>query len=405
MLRDKGNIKIKKGLVICAPSPDQLTTISVSTAKIINAMLEDGWEIDIISCEDKKAKVDDTFVQLIKGATLYKVKCPFNKPSLWLFPAFAMAKRIIRGGNYNLLFSISPYSWTNVLGFLLKRIYKFPWVVFFGDPWGNNPDLKLAWIRRLMERRVLLSCDAICYSNVKLKDWSLSQFPKDKAVFEKKVFVIPYFYDSKLYGDSITLKSEDKIVIRHFGQIPVGGYILHLLKAISIMFQDEPALKSKVHFELIGRANPQYNGYIPRLIKKLNLSDQVDFDYDDSKVIHVPYSESLSLMRSADALLLLGVHPEYFHGWGNVILHVKLIDYFGANKPIFALTGKDSVTNDLLNDKVSVCTSIDPRAIRDALVVFISKMPKPGSLTSERFAKDVVYPQWARLFKGVMVND
>lgn len=406
MFEKKKNIKSKRGLVICAPSPDQLTTISVSTAKIINAMLQDDWEIDIISCQDRKAKVDATFVQLMRGATLYKVKCPFNKPSLWVFTAFRMANSIIRRKSYNLLFSISPYSWTNIVGFLLKKIYKhkLPWVVFFGDPWGNNPDLKLAPLRKVMERSVLLSSDAICYSNSKLRDWAFSQFPKERVVLERKTFIIPYFYDLRLYGESAQLKSDGKIIIRHFGQIPLGGYILHLLKAISIMFQDEPSLKNKVFFDLIGRADPRYKGSVSKLIKKFDLVEQINFNYDDSKVIHIPYSESLGLMKTADALLLLGVHPDYFHGWGNVILHVKLIDYFGADKPIFALAGQDSVTNDLLKDGISACTSDDPYAIRDALIAFINKMPKPTSLTREHFAKEAVYSQWSRVFKQIVAD-
>lgn len=395
-------IKPKRCLVICAPSPDQLTTISVSTAKIINAMLSDGWQVDVVSCAVHKARVDETFVRLLKGARLFKVKCPLNKPSLWVLAAFGKVNKVVRSKNYDLLFSISPYSWANVIGFIFKKIYKLPWVVFFGDPWGNNPDLKFPAIRKIMERHVLLSCDTICYSNSKLKDWALSQFPKERNILDKKTFIIPYFYDAGLYPNSIKPKSDHKIILRYLGQIPPGGYIFHLLKAISIMFRENPSLLERFVLELTGRADPRYKGQVVRLIAELDLSDKVIFDYDDSRVIHIPYSASLGLMKSADALLLLGVHPNYFHGWGNVILHVKLIDYLGAQKPIFALAGEGSVTSELLNDGISVCTSDDPHTIKEALVAFVAKMTNPSSLIREQFSKNAVYPQWKRAFQMAM---
>jgi len=399
--------KPKRALFISMPSPKYLETASIVTAKLVKAMEEDGWQMDMVgmSYKDSGHAEDPTLAGHIDKERLYEAGCFLNKRFTWVFSAYRLARKLTQKNNYDFIFTFSPHTWSNVVGWLLKKKTKLSWIAFFADPWGNSPDLKFKFLRRIIEKQVLLTADAVVYSNYRLESWALSQFPGLRDKISHKVFAIPYFYDSKLYPSIQEKGLKEKIIFRHLGQIPVGGYIISLLYALKMLFDENPDIAQKVIFEFYGKASPKYNGKVEKLSKTLKLENQVVFHSDLKKIIHVPYSESLRLMKEADALVLLGIHPSYFHGWGDTILHIKLIDYIGANKPIFALCGKNSLTSELLNDGISICSSDSPAEIKDVLLKFILNTPKLTVSLKDKFSKANVYPLWKNMFAQTLRKD
>lgn len=392
----------KRALVISAPAPNYLSTITISTAKIINAMLKDGWQVDIIGLRENSQ--DCELSSLVNGAELFLGNSLFNKPSTWAVYAINTGEKLINYKHYDIMISFAQYTWTHVAAYYLRKKHNIPWVVFFSDPWGNNPDLNIRPLRRYMELKVLLACNAIVYPNHLLKDWALSQFPVQRELFEEKSFIVPYFYDSNLFPKTDTASGNGKIVFRHMGQIPVGGYILSLLHGIKMLKDEGDYLKNKLLFEFYGRVNSSYKGSVEKLVVNLGLKKNVFFSSKSNRIIHMPYNESLKLMKESNALLLLGIHPSFYNGWGNTVLHVKLVDYIGANKPIFALAGKNSITHQIFSDNNGFCSDDDPIVIKEALKRFIADPQIVSNTTRERFSIDNVYPLWQEVFRKVTGN-
>ncbi len=171
-----------------------------------------------------------------------------------------------------------------------------------------------------------------------------------------------------------------------------------------MLIDEDNSLKNRLVFEFYGRVNPAYNGSVERLVISLDLRENIAFFNKSNKIIHVSYDESLKLMTESNALLLLGIHPSFFHGWGDTVLHVKLVDYIGAHKPIFALTGEGSITHKLLGDNNGICTDGHPLAIKKALAKFIANPPMPSLKIREQFSRDKVYPLWQEVFNKILGN-
>lgn len=386
--------------MVCAPSPRLAGSAPVGTVKLVRAMLDVGWTVDILGCRfERDRRVDPYFSTLLDGATLYEQGSLFQKPSTWVPAAVRTGNRLIARHHYDVMVSMAHLTWTHVVALLLRRGTRLPWVAYFSDPWANHPLTNSSKARRVLERaferRTLRATDALVFTHANMRDFILRPYP-GRDLIRTKCFAIPYFFDEGMYPETVPPPSAEQqgkpIVLRHMGTIPPGNYVDRFLRGLALLFTERSDLARRLFVEFYGARRQAPID----LVRQLSLSDQVSFHPA------VSYPDSLRLMRESDLLLLLGIQPDAFDGIGNATLHLKMADYIGAQRPVFVLGGQGSPAYDAFKDTNGLCPDQDPRVVKDALIQFIDKPSLPDCQVRRAFSKPSVFPQWVDVCEGAI---
>lgn len=386
---------MSEALLVFGTSPMQLGLAPAGTAKVARAMLDAGWGMDILGFRaDRNSPNDPFFTELLAKARVHETASLFGKPSTWAPGAALAGRRLMRQRGHGLLVSFAGIPWAHVTAFLIARRRAVPWVAFYTDPWSNHTMAKMSPLRRrvehAIERRALARADAVVFTNGHLQDWVIAAFPERGRIAPKCV-VIPYFFEPELYPPARPRASDGTILVRHMGNTPPGGYGPALLEALRLLKAEMPALWQRLRVEFYGSVRSWFRDEVERC----GLTDRVHF------LPGVSYRDSLRLMREADLLLLLAVTPRDYGGLGNSVLYLKLVDYIGAGRPVFALAGEDSTVSDVLRSTGGVCSAEDPAAIKKAFVEFLSSPTALDPEARRQFSRGAVYPRWTRVFEAV----
>lgn len=212
----------------------------------------------------------------------------------------------------------------HLIGLELKRRYNWPWIAHFSDPWADNPFHNYDPLTRAMnlslERKVVNAADRLIFTSQETLDLVMRKYAGE---LKGKARVLPHAFDAALYETS-PHQQNSKLTIRHLGDLYGRRTPKPLFSALSRILSSNPSILKDVCFELIG---PTYD----LALDKLGLGDLPE----GLVVVKSPvkYLESLSLMASADGLLVIDAPAEK-----SVFLPSKLIDYVGAGRPILGLT-------------------------------------------------------------------
>ena len=218
----------------------------------------------------------------------------------------------------------------HLAGLKIKQATGVPWIAHFSDPWVDSPYRRFipicSWLNQKMERSVLARADRVVFCSQETADLVMSKYP---AEWTGKTVVTPHSYDPSLY-ESLSSR-QDGFVLRYLGNFYGKRTPKPLIQALSKLNQDRPGILKGVRIELIGEMDARFdppNDLPPGLL---------------SVCPSVKYSRSLSLMQSADLLLVIDAPFNQ-----NVFLPSKLVDYIGAARPIFAIT-PPGVTADVVS--------------------------------------------------------
>lgn len=388
----------RRALLICAPSPREVGSAPVATVKIVRAMLDVGWAIDIIAYRwDPEAATDAFFCSMIDGATVYEDVGLGGKPSGWVHRGIRRGRRLLGAHSYDVLISFAHLTWTHVVALSLKRRAAVPWVAFFSDPWSNHTYIKPSRVRGVVERRfeaaTYANADALVFTNPKLRDWMFGQFPRNEAWLAKSHH-IPYFFDPRncQAAAESSRSGHGKLILRHLGAIPPGDYAVALFDALRMLIDENGELRDKLRVEFYG----SYRSHHAAAIARLSLEPCVRFCQP------VGYLESLKLMTECDLLIFLGIPATALDGLGNVTLHLKMSDYLGARRPIFALAPAGSPTGDVLGGDDGFCDSDDPKVIKGSLARFLANPTLPHAQVREQFSRQAVFPRWEEVLNHVV---
>lgn len=235
------------------------------------------------------------------------------------------ARHKLKQGSYDLIFTWSQWHSVHLIGSKIKD--EFPnmkWVSYFSDPWVNNPYRNDGFIAQAINKRLeqeaLEKSDLIFYSTEQTKKHVANIYGD---AYADKTYVLPHGFEGDFYETTQPV-AEEKFVVRYIGGLYGERNPIKLIEALKRIKKNKPGVLEGVKFEFIG---PLEQG----LESKITIPDEIQ----DCVSFHgsVPYLESLNLMKSADALLILDAP-----GHENLFLPSKLIDYIGAGKPIMGLT-------------------------------------------------------------------
>ncbi len=238
----------------------------------------------------------------------------------WLPFAVLRGANLIAKNKYDIIFTSSfPYS-SHIVGYILKKLYKIPWVAEFSDPWSFNPinkPLGLKFIvNKELEELILKETDGLVFMTDETKQLYLEKFD---FLQENKALVIPSGYEPKDYPDNVN-NFQNKFTILYAGTIGKRINILKsFFKAVNYLASTIDDFNKDYEVLLIGNIGKEV---IPFLTKKIVSIGYVDF------------LESLDYMKRSCVLLLLGNE-------GNVQIPSKVYNYLGAKIPILAILGNE----------------------------------------------------------------
>ncbi len=255
-----------------------------------------------------------------------------------------------------------------------------PWVASFGDPIWKNPyellggglynpwrrplramlwalrhraALRRARTLRELETKTLARADRLLFNND-------SQLRYMAAGAEGRAVVIPHSYDPALYPAAAP-RSGDRLRFVFTGQLNALRSALPLLRAIRRLKEARPDLPRRAEFLFFGELPDGDLAYILRHA----LTDTV------SVRPPISYRQSLAEIKAADWLLhidanIAAVTEE------NVFFAGKLADYFGAGRPILAVTMPRGAAAETLRRAGAVVTSFSVNEIKQALDRIVS---------------------------------
>lgn len=298
--------------------------------------------------------------------------------SSWVLSATLAGIRLLRYRHYDTIFSTYPIASAHLVGYLLSRYSKKPWVADFRDPMllPTHPDTSLrrhahGWI----EERTIRYCSVALFTN-----------EAAKTAYEKKYnhsprgefHVIENGFDEEIFrcaserNSRTNIKTAGLIRIVHSGTLyPEHRDPEALLRAIRL-FVDEVGDKSPT-IEFVFRATG-YDSLYRSMISDLGLVGVVTL------ASPISYVESVKEMLNADGLLLIQGSS------CNDQIPAKIYEYFSVGKPILALTDPIGATASCLETAEIPVTnsSHGPQKIYEQLAEFIGSISS-GSAERYRF--------------------
>ena len=250
----------------------------------------------------------------------------------WLGPArrFLATQDLDR---FDVVLSCSQPHANHLLGQEIAREAGLPWVAYFSDPWTDSPyqtfgsDAVRAFHLEL-EDSIHRDADRVLFTCEEMREMVVG---RHAALSNEKTGVLPHAFVSDWYPP----------------REPRGeGGVFRILQTGSFYGPrtPEPLIEALLAIgsphELVGRVKIEsYGGMDPRHRQRI-----VAEGLEEVFVTHgfIPYLETLQLMRSHDALILIDAPLTSTDE--SVFLPSKLVDYLGSGTPVIAVTPEHGAT-------------------------------------------------------------
>ncbi len=257
----------------------------------------------------------------------------------WWYAGVREGMKIIKEEKPDFIYSTYPISTAHMIAHTLHRKCKIKWIADFRDPMLEG-DYPSGWLKRRsfkwIEKRTIKYSTISIFTTQGTKELYEKRYP---AFNRGKFRVIENGYDEELFARaesaiSVEDKKRDEIILLHSGvlypserdPLPFFDAVLNLKK--SNFFQNSSV-------KIILRASGHENIYKHELNKR-DIEDVVFLKKS------ISYQHALKEMLTANALLIFQAAN------CNNQIPAKMYEYFRANKPILALTDKDSSTAKLM---------------------------------------------------------
>jgi glycosyltransferase involved in cell wall biosynthesis len=317
----------------------------------------------------------------------------------WIIPVLRRARRIAREQRIDLIYtSVKPHS-VAIIGWLLKRILKKPWIIDFRDPWtqyflARFPTKAHYRIEQLLERFLLRRADHVititptARKNLMtwckfLKEDQLSyitngfdpeDFNRHSKILKKDGDPFTLAYSGVFCGTPETTLDKRRSTIERLWRglrtslsyAPRGfDHLTHspkfLLDAIRELLLERPELKGRIQLVHVG----PYDEANERYVQDLGIREVIDARG------YVPHSEAVGTLERSDALFFcLADSP--LHADRNDCVPQKVYEYLGSRQPVLALAPEGDAKDFLKQAGTAViCSPRDVPAIKSALIDFI----------------------------------
>jgi glycosyltransferase involved in cell wall biosynthesis len=402
-------------------------------------LAEFGWQPTVVTVQPEayEGRLDQRLLNLVP-ATLDVVRSRAwtANSTRWLgigdlgLRAFAGLYRacstLLSREKFDVLFITVYPVYPALLGPLLKRRFGVRFVLDYQDPWvgswgltvgsgaNGTADLKSRLTRAAglaLEPLAVRSADGLTavsqttYSDVLDR---IAMHPRPACA------ALPLGWEAHDFDGlpPSTPSTDDCMRLRYVGTLlPNGlGTLRALLAAVRQLRDAEPDAYARLRLEFVGTSN-QSTGHLPQRV--IPIARELGVESVVTEVPErVPYADALSLLTSADGILLLGSSERHYTA-------SKVYPALVARRPILALFHADSSVTSLLRD-VGTAPSIrlvtysdsDPgcvpsvSAIFDQLVALLKTRSIPADIHLDRiesFSARAIAGRLAAVFNDVCV--
>lgn len=255
----------------------------------------------------------------------------------WGIRAFIKAACMIFRNRYDVIITISSPVTTNLVGYLLSKIFRIPWAAEFRDGWLYDPDIfkPPTKLHRLLHVKLaslmVKQGSSIWHVTPRLAELFQKKYPQ----YANKILCFPLGFDDKLIQLPSAAKMDD-----HFNIVYAGNFYPHtsdpkiLLEPLSELLAEKPELRKTFRINIIG-----HNSRIVAFeLGNYDLGDIIKFYKPMS------YTDLINFIKTQSLALIICVGSPYC----NVRFSSKIFDYIVAGKPILALVEKDSSIESLI---------------------------------------------------------
>lgn len=288
----------------------------------------------------------------------------------WLVGGVLAGLSLLRRTRPSVIFSTYPIATAHLIGFALHRLSGLPWVADFRDPMAQRdyPTDRRVWrsFKWIEERALRNAQRALFTSPSAIRDYRLT-YPDIAA---ERFVLIENGYDEEAFArvDASSpprvdiARTSARLLILHSGIVyPSERDPTQFFVALGALKRAQALSAMDVEFRFRASAN---DAMLRALAAKHAVEDLV------SIVPHIPYTDALREMMSADGLLLMQAAN------CNAQIPAKAYEYLRAGRPILALTDAEGDTADLMRRAgIRDIAPLDsPDALEVALPRFIASL-------------------------------
>ena len=390
---------------------------------LVEALLEQGWAVDVftteLGCEGPvtesmthphltvRREVDlvvNGFQKLKRFPALHRIAVSLLAGLMWPDFYALWSRRVAK-----LLSDAKPYD--RVICFVFppsiylaakkKGLIDGNWVFDLQESVTpqyliapRRSPLQKRWQPKLgeLEKRALGQAGGVVYTAQTNREAYIDQ----ELVSAQKTTHIPYFYDSGVF-DGRKSEIPDLFEIRYFGTFDWSGSRSPktFLTSLAGFLKRNPEARNRTQFTFYGNWLSEHN----EILKELDLEDVVKI------YSAVSYQKYLELV-SASPVLLLVISSEH-----NLFMPSKIVDYFGANRPILAYVPRGSEMRNVLQKAGMSEQTIDDsdvsggiQAIESLWQSFSSNQLNSMDSSTEQWSSEVQLPRYVELLKGLPVG-
>ena len=370
-------------------------------------LLAHGWRTVVVAPPLMPFEpVDEKLARQVPRETVvYPVPYPQGDPlsnrlirrfapyGVWLPAAYQACARAIAEHRPDAVLTSSPPHTIHLLGRLLKSRYGLPWVADYRDPWlyGLGKPLPTTWCGRweaLKEKSILKAADGIVTNTPLARAALANDLPEYAA---KMTYITNGFDPESFAANEPAPRQASQLTILHTGELYAGRDPRPLFDALTTL---DPTTKAALRLAFLGQSSdPRYDW--PGEVRERGLDGMVSF------AGHAQYGEALRQMQAADILLLLD------HPGRRVGIPAKLFEYFGARRPILALSDPQGDVGWALRQsgvQYRIAMPNEPGLIRQAVTELVREIgatsaePQP---IPEEFTRAHMAAQLARFLEKV----
>jgi len=298
----------------------------------------------------------------------------------WIPFALPRALKVIRREPVNALFSTSPPPTSHLLGYVVARLTRLPWIADFRDPWIVSEDLTSrprsmrSLVERALERAVVRRATRVTVTTPELGTMLTRRY--GEAAAAKIVTIYNGYDDDDLSSTSPELAPQlaRKVVLVHAGLLDLEYRNPEPIIAAVRRCLDRGTLDpNEIQVRFLGGAGGGLGGRLRARVETEGLSAVIRIEDP------VPFRAALTVVLEAPALLVIQGGPV------RVQIPAKAFDYLRTGKPILGITPADSATAGLLKtfSGTYVASPDDAAAVDGALTALVEAW-RTGQQTWDR---------------------
>lgn len=238
---------------------------------------------------------------------------------LWIPIATMKGLKLMKKYKIDVIYSTgNPWS-DHIIGLILKKLTKLPWIADYQDPWNLNPYITpSSSIRKRIQ--MLLETKVIKYANRVIFTTDEMRNDYNRVFGDGKFVTIRNAYDPSDFIN-VRKKKFSKFTFLYAGSMQPYRGPSYFISALSNWLEKNPQARKELMIIILGGVNEEAR----LLIEKQGLQDIVNLTG------YVSHKESIAYLVGADipfSIVDLG---------GETIIPGKIFEYLASGKPILAL--------------------------------------------------------------------